>query len=275
MTTFCFFVYKANSQWLKTKRRSGAGKRRQEILAICVASTLFITDLCLLLSHLDGYTLIKKKRKFSSYIRTFRRERLQSHIWGRVSYNIWGNAQIFSHIWRGRYSEMILQPLPSEFPYVWGKFNFLFSQCNVFHFYAYSKNFSSPYASKWRPIMADKLLASKIRLSIDAEIFVRNFCYRVSLSRMSLFQMVLLAGWAWSNGPVCGVCLSQKVLFGRRACCNNSAHAESFSKGPVFWVSNVYLKRFCFSGWAVPNSFVLRVSPSQVVLFAEWDFPIS
>ncbi len=36
-------------------RRSGAGKRRQEILAICVASILFITDLCLLLSHLDGY----------------------------------------------------------------------------------------------------------------------------------------------------------------------------------------------------------------------------
>jgi hypothetical protein len=62
-------------------RRSGAGKRRQEILAICVASILFITDLCLLLSHLDGYTtLIKKKIKFSSYMRKFRRQRLQSHI---------------------------------------------------------------------------------------------------------------------------------------------------------------------------------------------------
>jgi hypothetical protein len=42
--------------------------------------------------------------------------------------------------------------------------------------------------------MANKLLASKIRLSNDAEIFVRNYCYRVSLSRVSLFQMVLLAG---------------------------------------------------------------------------------
>jgi hypothetical protein len=62
-------------------RHSGAGKRRQEILAICVASVLFITDLCLLLSHLDGYvTLIKNKIKFSSYIRKFRRERLKSHI---------------------------------------------------------------------------------------------------------------------------------------------------------------------------------------------------
>ncbi len=79
-----------------------------------------------------------------------------------------------------------------------------------------------------------------------------------SVCRVSLFQMVLLAGWAWSNRSVCRVCLSQMVIFGRRACCNNSAHAEPFPKGPVFLVSNVYLKRFCFSGWTVPNGFVLR-----------------
>ncbi len=30
-------------------------------------------------------TLIKKKKKFSSYIRKYRRERLQSHIRGRAS----------------------------------------------------------------------------------------------------------------------------------------------------------------------------------------------
>jgi hypothetical protein len=35
-----------------------------------VASILFITDLCLLLSHLDGYATLKlKKIKFSSYIK--------------------------------------------------------------------------------------------------------------------------------------------------------------------------------------------------------------
>ncbi len=38
--------------------------------------------------------LIKKKIEFSSYIRKFRKERLQSHIWGRASYsNIWGNMR--------------------------------------------------------------------------------------------------------------------------------------------------------------------------------------
>ncbi len=46
------------------------------------------------------------------------------------SYMSMGNAQIFSHIWGGRKSYMTLQPLPSGFPYIWGKFCFLFHQCN-------------------------------------------------------------------------------------------------------------------------------------------------
>ncbi len=41
---------------------------------------------------------------------------------------IWGCAQIFeeavSHIW-----PMTMQPPPSGFPYIWGKFSFLFYQC--------------------------------------------------------------------------------------------------------------------------------------------------
>ncbi len=45
--------------------------------------------------------------------------------------NIWGNAQIFPHIWGGRQSYMALQLLHSEFPYIWGKFDFLFYQCVV------------------------------------------------------------------------------------------------------------------------------------------------
>ncbi len=44
--------------------------------------------------------------------------------------NIWGNAQIFSHIWGGLLSYMTLQLLPSGFPYIWGKFCFLFYQCS-------------------------------------------------------------------------------------------------------------------------------------------------
>ncbi len=60
--------------------------------------------------------LIKNKIKLSSYIRKFRVEQLQSHIWGRASYNIWGNAQIFPHIGGGRLSHMTLQLLHSKFP---------------------------------------------------------------------------------------------------------------------------------------------------------------
>ncbi len=34
-----------------------AGKRRQEVLAIWVAGALFVIDLLLLISHLDGYVI--------------------------------------------------------------------------------------------------------------------------------------------------------------------------------------------------------------------------
>ncbi len=53
-----------------------------------------------LVACLIGYnSLIKKKTNFPSYIRKFRRDRLQSHICGRVFlFCIGGNAQIFPHI---------------------------------------------------------------------------------------------------------------------------------------------------------------------------------
>jgi hypothetical protein len=54
-------------------------------------------------------------------------EQLQSHEEGLS--NIWGNAQIVNHIWRGRWSYMSLRLLHSEFPYICGKFDFLFYQC--------------------------------------------------------------------------------------------------------------------------------------------------
>jgi len=67
-------------------------------------------------------TLIKKKTKFSSYLRKSRRERLQSHIWLTVSSYMTKYLRISSY--------MTLQPFPSEFPYIWGKFYFHFYQCS-------------------------------------------------------------------------------------------------------------------------------------------------
>ncbi len=79
---------------------------------------------------LQWVTLKKKKIKCSSYIRKFRPEQLQRQSWGFLIYEEMRKlAQIFSHIWGVRKSYITLQPLPSEFPYIWGKFNFLFYQC--------------------------------------------------------------------------------------------------------------------------------------------------
>ncbi len=71
-------------------------------------------------------TLKKTEKKiFLKYMRKFRWERLQSHIWE--------NAQIFNHIWGGRYSYMTLQPLPFGFPYIWYEENLVFFFFSVGH----------------------------------------------------------------------------------------------------------------------------------------------
>ncbi len=73
-------------------------------------------------------TLIKKKRKFSSYIRKFRVEQLQSHIWLTASSYMGKYLPISSYIRKPflAFSYMTLQLLHSEFPYIWGKLDFIF-----------------------------------------------------------------------------------------------------------------------------------------------------
>jgi hypothetical protein len=74
-------------------------------------------------------TLIKKKKK-SSYIRKFRWDRVQSHIWGRASLFMRKCADISPYMRR----PLVIYdfaPDPSEFPYIWGKFYFLFYQCSL------------------------------------------------------------------------------------------------------------------------------------------------
>ena len=78
---------------------------------------------CTNAKELHRQTLIKKKIEFFSYMRKFRREQLQSHVWGRLS-NIWGNAQIFSHKFGGRYSYT-----------VW------LCNCSLLNFLIYEENF--------------------------------------------------------------------------------------------------------------------------------------
>ncbi len=43
--------------------------------------------------------------------------------------HIWLKICVFPHILGSPSSKMTLQPLHSEFPYIWGKFYFLFHQC--------------------------------------------------------------------------------------------------------------------------------------------------
>jgi hypothetical protein len=64
---------------------------------------------CYFLTEYTYSTLIKKRIKFSSYIRKSKRERLTA------------SSYVTKYL-----------PLPSEFPYIWGKLYFLFYQCSYF-----------------------------------------------------------------------------------------------------------------------------------------------
>ncbi len=68
-------------------------------------------------------TLIKKKIKFSSYIRNFIMKQLQSHIW-LTAPHMWENICAFSHILGSPSPYVTLQLLHSEFPYTVYEENF-------------------------------------------------------------------------------------------------------------------------------------------------------
>ncbi len=77
-----------------------------------------------------GCTDKKENKIFIIYLEIQSGVQLQSNILYEEGLpNIWGNAKNFPHIWGGRYSYITLQLLHSEFPYIWGKFSFLFYQC--------------------------------------------------------------------------------------------------------------------------------------------------
>ncbi len=82
------------------------------------------------MSFFSSYT-DRKKIKFSSYIRKFRWDFLQSHIWLTASSYMTKYLRIFSYI-KKPLLIYDLQQIPSEFPYTQGKLSFFFFQCIFF-----------------------------------------------------------------------------------------------------------------------------------------------
>ncbi len=89
-------------------------------------SSLFFCLLILFLVWSGGApenALIKKEKKFSSYIRKFRRDRLQSHIWLTASSYMVKYLRISSYIRK----PFLLYDSASEFPHIYKeKFVFFF-----------------------------------------------------------------------------------------------------------------------------------------------------
>ncbi len=76
-----------------------------------------------------NHTLIKKKIKFSSPIRKFRMQQLQSHIWLTASSYMGKYLRISSYIRKPfLIYDFATAPLWISLQYIWGKFDFLFYQ---------------------------------------------------------------------------------------------------------------------------------------------------
>jgi hypothetical protein len=76
----------------------------------------------------DG-TLMKKKKKISSYIRKFRRDRLQSHLYEEVLPNMEMRKHLTIYEEAVGHTVCDFATAPSEFSFILGKFYFLFYLC--------------------------------------------------------------------------------------------------------------------------------------------------
>jgi hypothetical protein len=90
------------------------------------------------------YTLLKIK--FSSYIRKFIMEQLQSHIWLTTS------AYIVKSLHISSYMRKPFLTCDSEFPHIWGKFYFLFYQCTHLNVKNAVDGFNDPVALDKLPL---------------------------------------------------------------------------------------------------------------------------
>ncbi len=98
----------------------------------------------------------KKKDKFSSYMKKFRRERLQSHIWLTASSYIVEYLRISSYIRK----PVLIYDFATDLiwiPYIWGKFRFLFYRCGLSCFQV---------SVSWNTVVFDFLLCFRSLLSI-------------------------------------------------------------------------------------------------------------
>ncbi len=124
---------------------------------------------------------MKKKIKLSSYIRKFRMEQLQSHVW--LTASSWGNICAFPLILGSSSSYMTLQLLHSEFPFIWGKSYFLFYQCI---------DFSKIQAQLGERLGMRKACETKFWLFRLGQILQKCLCWQLQTPTLS--PNILLAG---------------------------------------------------------------------------------
>ncbi len=129
-----------------------------------------IPFVCLLSYPLGSKYTDKKESKISSYIRKFRMEQLQSHIW-LTTFSYMGKYLYISIILLGSPSSYLtLQLLHSEFPLTRGKFYFIFCQCTNCSFKAGKTTaVSSTEYTELQPLLSGVHLVMRVKLALAGE----------------------------------------------------------------------------------------------------------
>ncbi len=99
------------------------------LFVVCWAGTIdYTSNNMLYMYSLHWYKIIKK---FLIYKEIQKGAVAKSYMTKGIFIYVWLNICAFPHILGSPSSYMTWQLLPSEFPYIWGKFSFLFYQCTV------------------------------------------------------------------------------------------------------------------------------------------------
>ncbi len=110
--------------WIFMSSRMEVRVRLTSLLQRYVKRIFMLSTVIMSICTINHVYTDKKENKFSSYIRKFRRDRVQRHIWRTASPYMTKCA--FPHILGSPSSYMTLHPIHSEFPHIWGNIFFFF-----------------------------------------------------------------------------------------------------------------------------------------------------
>ncbi len=105
---------------------------------------------------------------------------------------------------------MTLQPVPSGFPYIWGKFYFLFYQCTHLHAYSNEEMQEHPQNLFLQNILLQNVL---LQTSFYKNVLLQTSFSTHSFTKRSVYQMSFIQNILFTKYPVFKTSLYKTFLY--------------------------------------------------------------